>query len=191
MFNSTAHSQVLHQDEKYVSRAMLSIQSVENGVTVKCLVHHPNLHLRPLMDFIQIQQSCEYSSVSLSELLSPAQIFSDHNFTRACVKFLVIGNRWKCPMCQAKLVTSSQIDFPFSLVNSLVSCKKKKWNNKNVQSWNCSDFHSDFIWNESCHFLFIIQTSSLSQQKSLAIQPGRQQLGLKGHPRWREQQPMY
>lgn len=66
MFNFTAHSQVLHQDEKYVSRAMLSIQSVENGVTVKCLVHHPALYLQDLMDFIQIQQNCEYSSVSLS-----------------------------------------------------------------------------------------------------------------------------
>lgn len=170
---------------------MLSIQSVENGVTVKCLVHHPALHLQALMDFIQIQQNCEYSSVYLSEWLSPAQIFSDHNFRRACVKYLVIGNCWKCLVCQPKLATSSQMDFPLSLVNSLVSCKKNQLNYKNVQSWHCSDVNSDFLWHERCHFLFIIQTSSLSQQKSLTIQPGHQQLGLKGHPRCQEQQLTY
>nr|XP_046267734.1 cytotoxic and regulatory T-cell molecule isoform X3 [Scatophagus argus] len=49
-----AHSQVVHGDHKYVSRAMLHIQSVESRVTVKCLVRHPALHSQPLMDFVKI-----------------------------------------------------------------------------------------------------------------------------------------
>lgn len=65
---------------------MLSIQSVENGVTVICLVHHPALHAQPLMDFIKIGQNCEYNSVSLSLTFSSSN-FSDHNFRRACIKY--------------------------------------------------------------------------------------------------------
>ncbi|XP_034745433.1 cytotoxic and regulatory T-cell molecule isoform X4 [Etheostoma cragini] len=51
-----AHAQVHHRDKKYVSMDMLHLHSVEKGVTVKCLVRHPALHSKPLMDFVNIQQ---------------------------------------------------------------------------------------------------------------------------------------
>ncbi|XP_042354795.1 heat shock cognate 71 kDa protein-like [Plectropomus leopardus] len=48
------HAQVLHEGKKYVSTDMLQVHSVENRVTVKCLVRHPALHTRPLMNFVKI-----------------------------------------------------------------------------------------------------------------------------------------
>ncbi|XP_074467101.1 cytotoxic and regulatory T-cell molecule isoform X1 [Sebastes fasciatus] len=48
------HAQVLHEDKKYVSTDMLRVRSVENRVTVKCLVHHPALHSQHLMNFLKI-----------------------------------------------------------------------------------------------------------------------------------------
>uniref|UniRef100_A0A3Q3WGC9 Ig-like domain-containing protein n=1 Tax=Mola mola TaxID=94237 RepID=A0A3Q3WGC9_MOLML len=63
-----AHPQVLREDKKYISSAILSIQSVENGVTVTCLVRHPNLHTRPLMDFVKVKEN---SKKSHNEFSSP------------------------------------------------------------------------------------------------------------------------
>ncbi|XP_078122516.1 cytotoxic and regulatory T-cell molecule isoform X4 [Sander vitreus] len=51
-----AHAQVHHGDKKYVSMDMLHLHSVKNRVTVKCLVRHPALLSKPLMNFVQIQQ---------------------------------------------------------------------------------------------------------------------------------------
>lgn len=49
---------------------MLSVQSVENRVTVECLVHHPALYSQPLIDFVKIGKNGEYNSLSLSHSLS-------------------------------------------------------------------------------------------------------------------------
>ncbi|XP_038564879.1 cytotoxic and regulatory T-cell molecule isoform X2 [Micropterus salmoides] len=46
--------QVLHEGEKYVSMDILHVHSVENRVTVKCLVRHPALHSHPLINFVKI-----------------------------------------------------------------------------------------------------------------------------------------
>ncbi|XP_031166543.1 cytotoxic and regulatory T-cell molecule isoform X2 [Sander lucioperca] len=51
-----AHAQVHHGDKKYVSMDMLQLHSVKNRVTVKCLVRHPALLSKPLMNFVIIQQ---------------------------------------------------------------------------------------------------------------------------------------
>lgn len=48
---------------------MLRIKTMENGVTVKCLVRHPALHTQPLLDFVRIRQNCEYNSVYLTHFL--------------------------------------------------------------------------------------------------------------------------
>ncbi|XP_018546813.1 cytotoxic and regulatory T-cell molecule isoform X2 [Lates calcarifer] len=48
------HAQVQHEDKKYISMAMLDVQSVENRVTVKCLLRHPALVSQPLMNFVKI-----------------------------------------------------------------------------------------------------------------------------------------
>ncbi|GLD47266.1 cytotoxic and regulatory T-cell molecule isoform X1 [Lates japonicus] len=57
------HAQVQQEDKKYVSMAMLNVQSVENRVTVKCLLRHPALLSQPLMNFIKIGRDC-WTSVS-------------------------------------------------------------------------------------------------------------------------------
>ncbi|XP_041807565.1 cytotoxic and regulatory T-cell molecule isoform X2 [Chelmon rostratus] len=59
-----ADLQVLHGYKKYVSKAMLRVQSVENRVTVKCLVRHPALHTQPLMDFIKIGRNTTKSKTT-------------------------------------------------------------------------------------------------------------------------------
>ncbi|XP_034406351.1 cytotoxic and regulatory T-cell molecule isoform X2 [Cyclopterus lumpus] len=43
-----------YDDKKYVTMEMLQVRSVENRITVKCLVRHPALYSRPLMNFVQI-----------------------------------------------------------------------------------------------------------------------------------------
>ncbi|KAG7224630.1 hypothetical protein INR49_011383 [Caranx melampygus] len=48
------HPQVHHDDNKYTSMDILHIKSVENRVTVKCLVRHPAPLLHPLMNFVKI-----------------------------------------------------------------------------------------------------------------------------------------
>ncbi|XP_059208082.1 cytotoxic and regulatory T-cell molecule [Centropristis striata] len=58
-----AHTQVHHEGNKYESMNILRLQSVENRVTVKCLVRHPALHSQPLMDFMKIGRDSEYSSI--------------------------------------------------------------------------------------------------------------------------------
>ncbi|XP_051257547.1 cytotoxic and regulatory T-cell molecule isoform X2 [Dicentrarchus labrax] len=64
-----AHYQVLHEDKKYVSMAILRVQSVESRVTVKCLVRHPALHSQPLMNFVKIGQ--ESKSLRTTTTSSP------------------------------------------------------------------------------------------------------------------------
>uniref|UniRef100_A0A3Q3VXI2 Ig-like domain-containing protein n=1 Tax=Mola mola TaxID=94237 RepID=A0A3Q3VXI2_MOLML len=81
-----AHPQVLREDKKYISSAILSIQSVENGVTVTCLVRHPNLHTRPLMDFVKVKENCKYNSVSHSLTYSSSN-FTDHDTTFRRARF--------------------------------------------------------------------------------------------------------
>ncbi|XP_033507749.1 uncharacterized protein crtam isoform X3 [Epinephelus lanceolatus] len=46
--------QVHREDKKWVIIDMLHLHPVENRVTVKCLVRHPALHSRPLMNFVKI-----------------------------------------------------------------------------------------------------------------------------------------
>lgn len=61
-FNFAASSQFLHRDKKHVSRAMLSLRSMEKGLTVACLVRHPALHAHHiLLDFITFNKNCEYN----------------------------------------------------------------------------------------------------------------------------------
>ncbi|XP_070839409.1 cytotoxic and regulatory T-cell molecule [Chaetodon trifascialis] len=70
-----AHSQVLHEDKKYVSKAMLTLQSVENRTTVKCLVRHPALHSQPLMDFIKIgPNSTKSSTTTTAQPRGPTEV---------------------------------------------------------------------------------------------------------------------
>ncbi|XP_035521793.1 cytotoxic and regulatory T-cell molecule isoform X2 [Morone saxatilis] len=64
-----AHYQVLHEDKKYLSMAILRVQSVESRVTVKCLVRHPALHSQPLMNFVKIGQ--ESKSLRTTTTSSP------------------------------------------------------------------------------------------------------------------------
>ncbi|XP_023260658.1 cytotoxic and regulatory T-cell molecule isoform X3 [Seriola lalandi dorsalis] len=49
-----ANAQIHHEDKKYITTDMLHVQSVENRVTVKCLVRHPALLSHPLMNFVKI-----------------------------------------------------------------------------------------------------------------------------------------
>ncbi|KAM9348954.1 cytotoxic and regulatory T-cell molecule [Symphorus nematophorus] len=49
-----AHPQVVHEDKKYISKGMIGVRSVENRVTVKCIVRHPALHSHTLIDFVKI-----------------------------------------------------------------------------------------------------------------------------------------
>ncbi|KAK9536019.1 hypothetical protein VZT92_005841 [Zoarces viviparus] len=52
-----AHGQEVrkYEDNKYVSMDMLQIHSVDNRITVKCLVRHPALYSQPLMNFVKIR----------------------------------------------------------------------------------------------------------------------------------------
>ncbi|XP_076607000.1 uncharacterized protein crtam isoform X2 [Chaetodon auriga] len=69
-----AQSQYLHEDKKYVSKAMLHVQSVENRITVKCLVRHPALHSQPLMDFVKIGKNLTAKkSTTTTTILPTAQ----------------------------------------------------------------------------------------------------------------------
>ncbi|XP_056267868.1 cytotoxic and regulatory T-cell molecule [Pseudoliparis swirei] len=43
-----------YDDNKYVTMEMLHVRPVEKRITVKCLVRHPALHSRPLMNFVKI-----------------------------------------------------------------------------------------------------------------------------------------
>ncbi|XP_040006478.1 cytotoxic and regulatory T-cell molecule isoform X2 [Xiphias gladius] len=52
-----ANAQVQSEDKKHVSMDILHVQSVENRVTVKCLVRHPALRSHPLMNFVNIGRS--------------------------------------------------------------------------------------------------------------------------------------
>lgn len=64
---STAQSQITREDRTYGSSAILSIQAVEDKVTVTCFLHHPALYSRPLNDFAVISQKSEYVSPSSHE----------------------------------------------------------------------------------------------------------------------------
>lgn len=68
-----AHSQVLHEDKKYVSKALMSVESVKNRVTVKCIVRHPALHSPPLMNFIKIGKNSAKSRLTTTTRLPTAQ----------------------------------------------------------------------------------------------------------------------
>lgn len=61
---STAQSQVTREDKSYRSLAILSVQAVEDKVTVTCLVQHPALYAaaQPLVDFVHIRTNSEYVS---------------------------------------------------------------------------------------------------------------------------------
>ncbi|XP_036974890.1 cell adhesion molecule 2 isoform X2 [Acanthopagrus latus] len=67
-----ANSQVLQESERYVSKAMLSVQSVENRVTVECLVHHPALYSQPLIDFVKIGKNAIKASQTTTTRLPTA-----------------------------------------------------------------------------------------------------------------------
>ncbi|XP_073335967.1 cytotoxic and regulatory T-cell molecule [Pagrus major] len=68
-----ANSQVLQERQRYVSKAMLSVQSVENRVTVECLVRHPALHSQPLIDFVKIGKNSAKSSQTTTTSSPTAQ----------------------------------------------------------------------------------------------------------------------
>lgn len=68
-----ANSQVLRESEIYVSKAMLSVQSVENRITVECLVRHPALHSQPLIDFVKIGKNSIKASQTTTTRLTTAQ----------------------------------------------------------------------------------------------------------------------
>ncbi|XP_022601720.1 cytotoxic and regulatory T-cell molecule isoform X2 [Seriola dumerili] len=55
-----ANAQIHHEDKKYITTDMLHVQSVENRVTVKCLVRHPALLSHPLMNFVKIGRDTKF-----------------------------------------------------------------------------------------------------------------------------------
>ncbi|XP_070773882.1 cytotoxic and regulatory T-cell molecule isoform X2 [Enoplosus armatus] len=48
------YAQVLREGQTYVSTDVLHVSSVESRVAVKCLVRHPALRSRPLMNFVKV-----------------------------------------------------------------------------------------------------------------------------------------
>uniref|UniRef100_UPI0037E797B7 cytotoxic and regulatory T-cell molecule isoform X2 n=1 Tax=Semicossyphus pulcher TaxID=241346 RepID=UPI0037E797B7 len=49
-----AYADIVHEDKKYVSMDMLTVDPLGKRVTVKCLIRHPALHSQPLMNFVKI-----------------------------------------------------------------------------------------------------------------------------------------
>uniref|UniRef100_A0A668TFU0 Ig-like domain-containing protein n=1 Tax=Oreochromis aureus TaxID=47969 RepID=A0A668TFU0_OREAU len=56
-----ARTQFQQEAKKYISTGMIEILSVEKRVTVKCLVRHPALKSKPMMNFVKIRQDSKGS----------------------------------------------------------------------------------------------------------------------------------
>uniref|UniRef100_A0A3B4XX06 Ig-like domain-containing protein n=1 Tax=Seriola lalandi dorsalis TaxID=1841481 RepID=A0A3B4XX06_SERLL len=66
-----ANAQIHHEDKKYITTDMLHVQSVENRVTVKCLVRHPALLSHPLMNFVKIGPKFHRTTTTSSPTTQP------------------------------------------------------------------------------------------------------------------------
>lgn len=59
---STDHPQIQQEDKTFVSMEMLYINPSEKVVTVKCIVRHPALSHKTLMDFVKVTPRRKYNS---------------------------------------------------------------------------------------------------------------------------------
>ncbi|XP_034539606.1 cytotoxic and regulatory T-cell molecule isoform X2 [Notolabrus celidotus] len=59
-FHRTAQAQVVREDKKYVSTEVLSVLPGKKRETVRCLVRHPALHSRHLMNFVKIGPKTQF-----------------------------------------------------------------------------------------------------------------------------------
>ncbi|XP_034034756.1 cytotoxic and regulatory T-cell molecule-like isoform X2 [Thalassophryne amazonica] len=87
------HPQVYVEDKKYISQDMLHVKSVRNRITVKCLVHHPALHSRPLINFVKIGRNSKkfHSTTSISSPTTQPQRSAE--VMRTTTRWLTSGGR--------------------------------------------------------------------------------------------------